>query len=151
MDQSLGKNPPSGTEEEKGKKRKKSRSKSNGKSNGKTNWKGLAQELSKQVESLKSKNEFLHSKLEEVLGQIEKAEAELEDSNRLLQSMRDEVKECRRSSMGEREKVVLRNLRYFHGRVLNAQLENQKDKETITALCTEVSRFIKEGIGETTK
>ena len=144
MDQNLGNDPHSGREGEKPTKKKSKRKKPNGKSNGKTDWKGMAHQLSEEVNHLKGVNELLGKKSVEFAEEIEKLQEELEDSTRLVASMRAEVTELRRSAMGEREKVVLRNLRHFHGRVLNAQLENEKDKKKIQALCDEVSHFIRE-------
>jgi predicted RNase H-like nuclease (RuvC/YqgF family) len=139
MDQNLGKSPPSGNSLKSALKKKAKPKRGNGKGNGKTNWKGLCQELSKAKDTLEQEKSELEI-------QVQELEEDLEDKDRIISSLKTELVQRRQTSMGEREKVVLRNLKHFHGRMVNAQLKCDEDKAHITKACEEVSRFIKEQI-----
>jgi len=70
-------------------------------------------------------------------------EEDLDDQRRIINSLKLELKELRQSAMGEREKVVLRNLRHFHGQILNAQLHCEEDRKKLDKFCEEVSHCIR--------
>jgi hypothetical protein len=132
MDQQPGQDLRSGREETKTKAKKKRKRKPNGK----TDWKGLCRELSEKLEKLTEQNNCLS---QENLRMTE----ELDNDYRIIQSLRQDLTAHRKSAMGEREKIALRNLRHFHGRVVNTQYHCDEDKKKMDKLAAETSRFIR--------
>ena len=79
----------------------------------------------------------LKAEVLELQTQLTLKDQELRDLSSRLAKALDDLKASEAKGLGPREQVKLRNLFAFHGRILNAQLVCDKDRETIKKIIEE--------------